>query len=318
MERNDCQIVGLVDLEIDKTNEMVNKYGLNAETSTNLASIIEKTDANLVFDVTVPKAHYETVITALKSGCNVLGEKPMAASLEEAKEMVRVSEETGQMYAVMQNRRFLKSIRAYRELLAKGVIGEIGMVCVDFFLGAHFKGFRTIMESPLILDMAIHTFDQARFLIRSEPVSVYCQELNPPGSWYKGDAAAVCIFECADGSVFAYRGSWCAEGAQTSWEGSWRITGSKGTAIWQGGELYAEVVKSARDEFMNQYKRIDAEYNLEGREVHQGCLDEMFTSLKEGRNPETDCRDNIISMAMVFGALESSRKGRKVDIRLNK
>lgn len=88
------------------------------------------------------------------------------------------------------------------------------------------------MDHPLIVDMAIHTFDQARFISGTDPISVYCHEYNPPGSWYKGNAAAICIFEMSDGSVFTYRGSWAAEGQNTSWESAWRVTGSEGTALW--------------------------------------------------------------------------------------
>ncbi|MNP75646.1 hypothetical protein D3C76_1727340 [compost metagenome] len=47
---------------------------------------------------------------------------------------------------------------------------------------------------------------------------------------------------------------------------------------------------------------------------HHGCLREMFQSLSEQRSAETDCRDNIYSMAMVIGALESARTGRKLEI----
>ncbi|GIO29598.1 hypothetical protein J2TS6_07390 [Paenibacillus albilobatus] len=158
----------------------------------------------------------------------------MSANLEQAKEIIQVSEATGRTLSVMQNRRYDANIRALREMIQFGTIGKPGMVNADFFIGPHFGGFRELMDSPLIVDMAIHTFDQARFILGADPVSVYCHEFNPTGSWYQGNAAAICIYEMSDGSVFCYRGSWCAEGASTSWESDWRITGEKGTAIWDG------------------------------------------------------------------------------------
>ncbi|MFW5980478.1 MAG: Gfo/Idh/MocA family protein [Halanaerobiaceae bacterium] len=318
-ERTDTEIVALVDIDPDNIKKMAEKHNLDqAQTFSELKRAINETNPDLVFDITPPEVHYNIVTTALNEGCNVLGEKPMASSFEQAKEMVALAEKTGNMYAVMQNRRYLHDIRAYRDLIDSGVIGKPGFITADFFIGAHFKGFRTEMESPLILDMAIHTFDQARLIMDADPVSVYCHEFNPEGSWYDGDAAAVCTFEFDNGSVFSYRGSWCAEGAQTSWESSWRVTGSKGSAIWDGhNKPYAEVVKESDEEkFMNDYNTIEAEYNWEGREGHEGCLDEMFTALKENRKAETDCTDNIKSMAMVFGAIESSRKEKKIDIEI--
>jgi hypothetical protein len=53
----------------------------------------------------------------------------------------------------MQNRRYNKSTRAYRDLV--GSVDQIRFLCADFFLGPRFGGFRDAMESPLILDMAM-------------------------------------------------------------------------------------------------------------------------------------------------------------------
>jgi len=312
LSREDTEIVALVDINRENAAIRLNQFGLACPVFSDVSEAIRATGANLVFDVTVPESHKKVVTTALEMGCDVFGEKPMASSMEEAREMVQVAGKTGKTYSVMQNRRYLKNIRALRALLESGAIGQPGFICADFFLGPHFGGFREIMDSPLILDMAIHTFDQARFIMNSDPVSVYCHEFNPAGSWYRGDACAVCIFEFSDGSVFCYRGSWCAIGCNTSWESFWRITGSKGTAIWDGTNApYAETVIPDQG---NRTERIEAPVTWTGREGHYGCLDEMFSALLEGRKAETDCTDNIKSMAMVFGALKSSKEGKKVEL----
>src|SRR6266581_2652143 len=72
-------------------------------------------------------------------------------------------------------------------------------------IGAHFEGFRQHMRHVLLLDMAIHTFDAARLLTGADPVSVYCKEWNPVGSWYDHDASAVAFFEMTNGIVYTYR-----------------------------------------------------------------------------------------------------------------
>jgi predicted dehydrogenase len=314
LQREDCEIIGLVDIRIESAQAMAERYGLTCGVFTDVTEAINRTGANLVFDITIPESHYKLTSKALSLGCHVLGEKPMATSFEEAEELVRIAQRCNRTHAIMQNRRYLKNIRAYRDIIASNTIGQIGFIGADFFIGAHFGGFRDAMESPLILDMAIHTFDQARFITGQDPVSVYCHEFNPAGSWYEGNAAALCIYEFADGSVFNYRGMWCAEGVPTSWEADWRMTGSKGTAMWNGKEApYYEVVKPANEQvFMNQYERVVVEPTWNGNEGHRGCLDEMFQALIEQRKPETDSTDNIKSMAMVYGALQSAKEGRKV------
>lgn len=315
-ERDDVEITALVDIKKENAEKYIETYKLNCGVYTDMKEAIKGSNANVVFDVTIPESHINIVVPALEAGLDVLGEKPMANSMEECEKMVSVSKKTGRTYAVMQNRRYLKNIRAFREIVSTGKIGEIGYIGADFFLGPHFGGFREIMDSPLLLDMAIHTFDQARFIAGGDPVSVYCHEFNPPGSWYKGNANAICIFEFSNGSVFCYRGSWCTEGVNTSWESEWRITGSKGTAIWDGVGMpyYEQVIPSEKQEFISKTERKQATPEWNGKEGHSGCLDEMFCAISEGCKAETDCEDNIKSMAMVFGAIESAKKGIKIKL----
>ncbi|WP_280786330.1 Gfo/Idh/MocA family oxidoreductase [Paenibacillus sp. PastF-3] len=317
LSRSDIQIVALVDIRLESAQAMAAKHEIPCLTFTDIKLAIQETDANLVFDVTVPGSHFNISSTALELGCNVFSEKPLAETMEECNKIVEISERTGNAHAVMQNRRYDPRIRSLRTIIESGTIGRTGFIGASFFLGAHFGGFREVMASPLLLDMAIHTFDQARFISGANPVSVYCQEFNPPGSWYEGNASAVCIFEMSDGSIFTYQGSWCAEGASTSWEAAWRINGEKGTAIWDGHDLpYAEVVATGdqSDKFIRDVERVNGEVITMNKTFHHGCLEEMFLSLAEGRPAETNCRDNRNSMAMVFGALESAKTGRKINL----
>ncbi len=309
--RDDTDIVAVVDIQPSTATALLERHGLTCPAFTNLSQALNATNANLVFDVTIPEAHEEVVLTALKFGCDVFGEKPLAASLAAAQGMVKTAIKTGRTFAIMQNRRYNNQIRAYQDLIK--VIGEVGFLSANFFIAPHFGGFREAMQSPLLLDMAIHTFDAARFLSGADAVSVYCHEFNPKGSWYAGHANAICIFEMSDGSVFSYNGSWAAEGAFTAWEAEWRVLGSRGTAIWNGKDApFAEIVKTPEQQsFIRDFTKIEAVVpNLP--EGHHACLEEMFAAVLNNQAPQTICTDNIKSLGMVFAALESSRLGQKV------
>ncbi len=321
LARPDCRIVGLVDLDLAAANRMAEKYQLtDAVVGRDLAAVLEATRASLVFNLAIPAAHRSIALTAFAAGCAVLGEKPLASTLDEADEMIRAARERNLPFSVMQNRRYLRPIRSFRTILGDGTIGTPGYLGADFFLGPHFGGFRDLMDSPLLLDMAIHTFDQARFLLGADGVSVSCQEFNPPGSWYRGAASAVALFEMSDGSLFSYRGSWCAIGCQTSWESDWRACGSRGTAMWDGRSMpWAETLPPGETPgsggFFDNLVRVEAPDAWTGREGHEGCLDEMVDALLSGRPAETDGAANRNSLAMVMAAIESARTGTRVAIR---
>ncbi|MCV9887156.1 Gfo/Idh/MocA family protein [Metabacillus halosaccharovorans] len=317
LQRDSAEIVAFVDVHLETAASMAASKQLQVPVYSDLGeALAAHQHVNLVFDVTIPAAHKQIVSTALQANCHVFGEKPMAESMKDARELLDISRNIGFTYTVMQNRRYNKQIRALRSILANNEIGHINSIHADFFLGPHFGGFREAMDSPLILDMAIHTFDQARYVTNADPVSVYCHEYNPSSSWYKGNASASCIFEMSNGVVFTYQGSWSAEGLNTSWESDWRVIGSKGTAKWDGFHLpYYEVVDETKPtDFFRPVIRKEAEDTYSGHEGHWGCLDEMFSALEQNRKAETDCEDNIKSMAMVFAAIESARTGKKVFI----
>src|SRR5262249_8470864 len=149
---------------------------------------------------------------AVALGCHVLCEKPLATTLEDAQAMIEAAGRAGRFLSVMQNRRFEHGVRTLRDGIAGGPVGSVGLGSCDLLVVPPFGGWREAMPSPLLLDMAIHPFDVARLVTGAEPVAVTCHEFQPKGSWYAGDAAAICLFELDDGSVFSFRGSWCAAG----------------------------------------------------------------------------------------------------------
>ena len=241
----ELQIVGLVDQVEESARKRAAEFHLeSAEIGTDLRRVLKKIQPDVVFDCTIPEAHVTVALESFRAGCHVLGEKPLADSMANARRMVRAAQKAGVTHAVIQNRRFLPEIRAVRQLVASDTLGALTTLNSDFYIGAHFGGFRDHMQHVLLLDMAIHTFDAARLICGADPVSVYAKEWNPAGSWYDHDASAVAVFTMSNGLVYTYRGSWCSEGMHTSWESSWHGIGTRGSFRWDGGsQLRAQAVK---------------------------------------------------------------------------
>ena len=316
----DLELVGLVDLLEATAEKRRAEYAPHALTGTNLTEMLGRTKPDIVFDCTVPAAHYGVVTTALEHGCHVLGEKPMADTLEQAHLMIQKAQAADKLYVVMQNWRYTHNIRRLKTFLNTNPIGTLTGLNADFYIGAHFGGFRDEMAHVLLKDMAIHTFDAARFLTEQNAKSVYAAEWNPKGSWYASDAAANAFFELTGGVMFSYRGSWCAEGFRSPWESAWRIIGTKGTILWDGdADMRCEVIADENsDGFLREYQTVTVPDYAEVTarpERHAAVLRGFVESLENGTTPETVCTDNIKSLAMVYAAVASAEKGEKVGIR---
>jgi predicted dehydrogenase len=315
--RERVKLVALVDVDQSAAQAVRQSANLvDAFVGTDLTAVLSQVDADIVFDVAVPDVRKDVVLTAFKAGCDVLTEKPMAASMRDASEILAASKTLGRLHAVTQNRRFKESIRRIRQFLASGAIGDVSAMHCDFFVGAHFGGFRDVMEHVLLLDMAIHTFDAARFMSGKDAVAVYCRETNPKGSWYAHGAAADAIFELEDGMTFNYRGSWAAEGANTSWEASWRIIGSSGTLLWDGESTITASVVDGEEGFFRPIKPVEVPAWADASVTHEhvSTIEDFLNALDNGTTPESAGTDNIKSLAMVFGAIESAGQRQRVHI----
>jgi predicted dehydrogenase len=313
----DLKMVGFVDINQQAAQERAEQYAWkDAIIGADLAQVLTATGPDVVFDCTIPEAHPQVTMTAFAHGCDVLGEKPLADSMETAHRVVQAARAAGRTYAVIQNRRYDLNIRRLTSLLASGAIGEVTTVNADFYIGAHFGGFRDHMRHVLLLDMAIHTFDAARLIAGANPQTVYCHEWNPSGSWYDHDASAIAIFEMERGIVFTYRGSWCAEGINTTWESQWRIVGTRGSVTWDGAAgLYVQVVAETGG-FFSKWVEVEAPAASPTARIggHAGVISDFVRCIQTGAVPETVCTDNIQSLAMVFGAIESAEANRRIEI----
>ncbi|MBC8075815.1 MAG: Gfo/Idh/MocA family oxidoreductase [Chloroflexales bacterium] len=310
----DVELAGWVDIRPDAAQQAAEKLGLTQlHADTDLQRALREVRPDFVVDVTIPEAHRDVTITALEAGVPVIGEKPLADTMAHAREMVAASERTGKLYMVSQSRRYDPRLHAFRQLIAERV-GTLGILNSDFYIGAHFGGFRDEMASVLLLDMAIHTFDAARFLCGADPVAVYCDEFNPPWSWYKGDASATAIFEMTGGLRYTYCGSWCSEGRHTSWEGEWRAVGPNGTATWDGHAAPVAEIVAERGGFLARTEPHAASVNDEMQRGIAGSLRDFLHALRTGATPMGECHDNIKSLAMVFAAIESAAAGKRVQV----
>jgi hypothetical protein len=100
-----------------------------------------------------------------------------------------------------------------------------------------------------------------------------------------------------------FTGSWCSPGLETSWNGSWRISAARGTALWDGDHV--PVAQTGDGE------QIPAEPGTEPEQI-AGSLAEFVGALRTGATPSGEAHSNIVSLAMVEGAIRSAQSRRRV------
>jgi predicted dehydrogenase len=314
IESPETELAGWVDLEPSRVRSEAAALGVpDVPAGAVLEEMLDAQRPDFVVNVTAPGAHRAVTIAALERGAAVLSEKPLAATMAEAREMVATADRVERLFMVSQNRRYMPGLIAFRETVA--ALGTLSELSCDFYL-AHREDaaeFLFTFPHPLLLDMAIHLFDGARAITGASPLSVYCDAYNPPYSWYAGAAAASAIFRMSDDLRFTFKGNWAADGFQTSWTGSWRAVGELGSATWDGENAPrveagpgATIVAAVPAE-----PAVVDETRFFGLAV---ALAEFVRALRTGAVPAGECHDNLLSLAMCHAAVESSALGEPVDV----
>lgn len=299
----DTELVGIVDLDPEVAASLLRDEGLDdVRRGADLGALLEELRPDAVVNVTVPNAHLPVNVQALRAGVPVLCEKPAAPDVASAFRQAAAAEAHGHLLMISQSRRYFDGFAAL--IGSRDSLGQIGSLSIQFSKAPHFGGFREEMAHVLLVDMAVHQFDAARLLLDREPIAVYAEEYNPAWSWFRADANASAIFEFEGGVRFTYVGSWCSPGLETSWNGDWRLSGSEGTATWDGE---AAVTIGIGD-------GVEAVDLASAPEQIDGSLAEFVAALRSGATPSTNARSNVTSLAMVEAAVRSSETGQRVTI----
>lgn len=150
------------------------------EFTTDLDKVMQDPEVNLVVVNTPDKFHVSYTMQALRSGKNVLCEKPFAMTAKEAKEVFAYAKEQGLVVMVNQNRRFDADMRTVREVISSGVLGEI----LEF--ESHYDYYRPSIADHksfwYLYGLAVHPIDQVVSLFGKPKRLVYdCRSIDNPG-----------------------------------------------------------------------------------------------------------------------------------------
>lgn len=197
----DVQIAGVADRDYPADKFAAEYAGIPF--SREAEELLAKPEVDAVLICTPTSTHANMIRLALKYGKHIFCEKPVDLSLETTKELVDKVRESGVKLMLGFNRRFDPDFLLAQKQLSEGRIGDVQIVKIT----SRDPGLPPIdyikNSGGLFMDMVIHDFDMARYLMGKEVKEVYAQGrvLVDPKVGEAGDidtALTTLIFE--DGS----------------------------------------------------------------------------------------------------------------------
>lgn len=122
----DVEIVAAAELKEGKAEAFFSKFGLeHVKCYQSHKEMLEKEKLDIVSICTPNRVHASCSIDALQAGVNVLCEKPMSVTLEEAVAMCRAEKESGKMLSIGFQPRMAENMKLIKKIVQSGELGKI-------------------------------------------------------------------------------------------------------------------------------------------------------------------------------------------------
>lgn len=196
-------LLAVADVVEDAARQCAARYHIPAA-SADYRAILDNPEIQAVVICSATTTHAQIIVDAAAAGKHIFCEKPIALDLAQIDQALASVARAGVKLQVGFNRRFDANYRRVRQAIAQGAIGQPQLLHLISRDPAPPPGDYIRSSGGLFLDMTIHDFDMARFLIGSEVEEVYTAAgvLIDPAIGAAGDVdTAVIVLKFANGVI---------------------------------------------------------------------------------------------------------------------
>lgn len=168
----EVELTTICSLNLSNLKSIAEQYNV-PKVTTDYNTLLADPQIDAVLITASTNTHVEMSQAAAKAGKHIFCEKPISLDLEQIDETLAIVEKAGVKFQVGFNRRFDASFKRVREAVASGEIGEPHIMRISSRDPAPPPIEYVKVSGGIFLDMTIHDFDMARYLIGDEVVEVY-------------------------------------------------------------------------------------------------------------------------------------------------
>jgi len=309
-------VVGLADIDPDPLQAQGDFLGLSPERRfTSMEAAFTAIEADFCAICIPPAYHREAVLRAVESGMQILSEKPIADTWEACLDIYRAVTTAGAKMSVVQNYRYTPRILTFRQALTEGRVGRlnylIGRFADDYRSRNAWGKFRHEIPHSLLVEGAIHHFDQLRNLSGSDCRTIAGREWNPGHPSFDGECCGLYMMEMANDVRALYEGNCLEAGWQNGWHREYYRAECESGAIILDRDGTVRVLEHTPGRGLKTEERPAIAPKYDG---HCYLVNEFLDWLGGGPEPATVIDDNMKSAAMLFAAIEASETQSVVDV----
>ncbi len=330
---SNVSIEAICDVNLERAKAVAEAAGI-PRVFADFEEMLEEVPLDLVSIGTPNRFHAPQTIAALRKGCHVLCEKPMALTVEEARAMAETARETGRKLTVGLHHRYRPEAEVLKPMCEAGEFGEIYYARASMMRRAGIPGYgshftrKDLAGGGCLYDLGVHILDLTLYLMGyPEPTSVVGQtfavfgpQRKKLGRWgadilesavFDVEDLATALVKFANGAVLHLEVAWAYHGRH---EHRVQLVGREG-----GAEIYPELF--GRERSVRIYKdwgdrSLDITPELPRAEVdhHFRLIEEFVDHLEDPTPPRITPEEGVILTRILAGVYRAAETGQEVRV----
>lgn len=313
-------VIGIYDVDHDRAAATAARFAIPV-VYPSLDAVLDGPAA--IVDVAVPAcANLAIAREVAAAGKALLLQKPLAETLDDGEAIAATVAEHAIVAAVNQQARWMPAALAARDLVTRGLLGEVYQISFIVNVETPWRLWPWIVAGPTVEVMyhSIHYLDTIRALAATEPRLVFADGSTLPGYQTGGETRTV-IQLIFDGNLRAtIMDDHHNSGGIDDQIAMMRVDGTDGAAVAELG-LLKNYPSGAPDRFRYRSRHLDGETWISPRlagswfpDAFIGTMGSVMRGLEgEAGAPETAVADNLWTLRLVLAAYRSMAERRVVD-----
>jgi predicted dehydrogenase len=324
---NNIEITAICDIIPDNMENLLNSCKVqnneNIKRYTDYKQMIDENKIDIAAIATDSGIHAEISLYCIEKGINVIIEKPMAMSIEDADKIIKLSEQKGVKVTVCHQNRFNIAVQKMRAALEDGRFGKIshGNVNIrwsrnkDYYEQAEWRG-KWESDGGTLMNQCIHGIDLLRWMMNDEIDEVYGATRRQFHDYIEAEDLGVAVVKFKNGSVATIEGT--VNVYPQNLEETLYLFGEHGTVKIGGKSTNIIDIWNFADEGESDIESKNLQestVNVYGN-GHTSVYADMIDAIKNNRVPYINAYDGKAAVELVLAIYKSQKEGKPVKLPL--
>lgn len=325
LKNSDVELYAFCDIDAEKLQRKGDKFGVTRLYTDEDKMFEELPEIDAVSVCTWNNQHMPCAVKALNAGKDVLCEKPMSVSVEDAIKMKEAAEKNNRILMLGFVRRYGRDCRIIKDFAKEGQFGEFYYAKARYMRrkgnpGGWFAN-KSLSGGGCLIDLGVHVIDYVRYVMGCpKPISVYGATFDKMGNrgtaegeWKASSSGndicdvedlATALVRFDNGAVLNVETSFDLHGSS---DNSIAVYGTKcGVQLCETVRFFSDVAGHLTDITLKEESKVDFD-NMFTNEINH-----FVDCVKNRKTPISTADDGIMLMKILMGIYESAKTGHEV------